>query len=74
MDYLLREVVLSWKLAKMAEGERDIVIQKLRMANGQLEVERVRADLVEASVVVMSIYFDMSIVECAELRHLLTEV
>lgn len=51
------------KLVKMVEREHDTMIRELSLASGQLAVVRVRTDMAEASMVVMSSYFDKSIAE-----------
>lgn len=55
------------------EGEHDVEVQELNLSNDQLVAKKVRVDVVEASLVAMSIYLDRSIVDCIDLCHLLAE-
>lgn len=74
MDHLLYEMKLSWKVTKMAEGESDVVAQKLSLSSDQLVVEKERVDTAKASLMVTSTCLDKSIMDCLELRCMLVEV
>lgn len=57
MDRLLKKAELLWKVVEIVEGD-SAVVQELNLANNQLKAERARADMAEASSMVMSTCLD----------------
>lgn len=73
IDHLLKEVDQLWKLPKIVEGEHDVAIWELSLSNVQLATKRVRMDMVESSLAVMSAHLDKNAMKCAKLHHPLAE-
>lgn len=73
VNYLLKEIGQSWKLAEMVEEEHNIAVRELNLFSDQLVTERASADMMEASLVVMFACLNKSTMECMELRRLLVE-
>lgn len=57
----------------MLEGEHDVAVRELSLFSDQLVIDRVRVNMVEASLLVTSTCLDKSTMECVELYRLLAE-